>query len=113
MARLYANENFPLATVEALRWLGHDVLTTFESGKSGQAFPDDAVLAYATSENHILLTHNRRHFIRLHLENASHGGIITCTVDPDFEALAQRIDDVLANQDNMEGRLLRVNRPPE
>lgn len=27
MARLYANENFPLRVVEALRQLGHDVLT--------------------------------------------------------------------------------------
>lgn len=30
MARLYANENFPLPAVEELRRLGHDVLTTYE-----------------------------------------------------------------------------------
>lgn len=30
MARLYANENFPLPVVEALRRLGHDVLTIQE-----------------------------------------------------------------------------------
>ena len=28
MARLYANENFPLPVVNELRRLGHDVLTT-------------------------------------------------------------------------------------
>ena len=32
MARLYANENFPLPVVEELRHLGHDVLTMQEAG---------------------------------------------------------------------------------
>jgi len=37
MARLYANENFPLPVVEALRRLGHDVLTIQHKGDlSGQ-----------------------------------------------------------------------------
>ena len=39
MARIYANENFPLSTVEELRRLGHDVLTTFESGRAGKGSP--------------------------------------------------------------------------
>ena len=33
MARLYADENFPLPVVEELRQLGHDVLTIQESGR--------------------------------------------------------------------------------
>ena len=37
MADCYANENFPLPVVEALRELGHNLLTTYESGKAGQA----------------------------------------------------------------------------
>lgn len=37
MASCYANENFPLPVVEALRQLGHDLLTTYESGKASQA----------------------------------------------------------------------------
>ena len=41
MARLYANENFPLPVVEHLRELGHDVLTTTEAGRHDQALPDD------------------------------------------------------------------------
>jgi hypothetical protein len=40
MAKLYANENFPLPIVEELRRLGHDVLTIQESGKAGQAMSD-------------------------------------------------------------------------
>ncbi len=65
MARIYANENFPLPVVEELRRLGHDVLTTFESGRAGQRLPDDQVLAFAVGENRILLTHNRRHLCPL------------------------------------------------
>jgi Domain of unknown function (DUF5615) len=48
LARLYSNENFPFAAVEALREFGHDVLTTLEAGKAGQAILDDEVLQFAT-----------------------------------------------------------------
>ena len=41
MARLYANENFPLPVVEELRRLGHNVLTIHETGKSGQSISDE------------------------------------------------------------------------
>ena len=84
MARLYANENFPLPAVLELRQLGHDVLTVVETGKAGQAVPDDEVLAFATAEGRAVLTVNRRHFIRLHGEQPDHAGIVVCTFDPDF-----------------------------
>jgi len=48
MARLYADENFPLPVVEALRALGHDVLTIYEDGKGNQGYPDELVLRGAT-----------------------------------------------------------------
>ncbi len=32
MARLYSNENVPMPTVDALRLMGHDVLTAVEAG---------------------------------------------------------------------------------
>ena len=76
MARCYANENFPFPTVEALRGLGHDVLTTVESGRAGQAMPDADVLAFAVAEDRIVITLNRRHFIRLHYTTPTHAGII-------------------------------------
>jgi hypothetical protein len=76
MARLYSNENFPLPSVEALRTRGHDVLTSLESGKAGQAIPDEAVLAFAVNDERILLTLNRKHFIRLHALKPNHAGII-------------------------------------
>jgi len=46
MARLYANENFPLPVVEELRRLGHDVLTIQETGKAGQSVPSVILTAF-------------------------------------------------------------------
>jgi hypothetical protein len=111
MARCYANENFPFPTVEVLRGLGHDVLTTVESGRAGQAIPDVEVLAFAVAEERIVITLNRRHFIRLHHTTPTHTGIIVCTFDLDFAALAQRIHTALEAHPQMGGRLVRVNRP--
>lgn len=48
--RLYADEHFPLQVVVALRQLGHDVLTTQDSGHAGQAVSDPAILTFATSQ---------------------------------------------------------------
>ncbi|QUV83583.1 DUF5615 family PIN-like protein [Chloracidobacterium sp. D] len=111
MARLYANENFPLPAVRELRRLGHDVLTSYESGQAGQAVADEDVLAFAVTETRILITFNRKHFIHLHQMHADHAGIIVCTFDPDFKALAQRIHDALLAQPEMAGQLVRINRP--
>jgi Domain of unknown function (DUF5615) len=111
MAWCYANENFPLPAVEALRRLGHDVLTTAESGRAGQAIPDADVLAFAMVEQRIMVTLNRRHFIRLHHTTPAHAGIVVCTFDPDFTALAQRIHSAVESQPQMAGHLVRVNRP--
>ena len=111
MAKFYAKENFPLAAVESLRHLGHDVLTTAEHGKAGQAIPDADVLGFAITETRILMTLNRRHFIRLHADTPDHEGIIVCTIDSNFEALAQRIHDAVKGQSKMTGQLFRVNRP--
>ena len=111
MTDIYANENFPRQTVEMLRQLGHDVLTTAESGKGGQSIPDDEVLQFAAEQKRVLVTFNRKHFFRLHRENSNHAGIIACTVDIDFTGLANRIHAALQANPNMTGKLVRVNRP--
>ena len=113
MAKLYTNENFLQPAVEALRVLGHDVLTTLDSGNAGQAISDPEVLAFATANERVVVTFNRKHFIRLHQENDDHTGIIVCTVDVDFEGLAQRIHDALEASSDMNGKLIRINRPNE
>jgi len=66
MARLYANENFPLPVVEELRGLGHDVLTMQEAGQANQSMADESVLAFARVQGRVLLSLNRKHFIRFH-----------------------------------------------
>lgn len=106
MARLYADENFPQPVVESLRAKGHDVLTTQDSGKAGQAIPDDEVLAFAIEEKRIVVTFNRKHFIRLHNENNHHTGIVVCTVDNDFRGLAERIHIELESKLNLDGKLV-------
>ncbi|HEX3625797.1 MAG TPA: DUF5615 family PIN-like protein [Verrucomicrobiae bacterium] len=109
MARLYSNENFPLPVVEKLRSLGHDVLTIQETGKADQSLADDKVLAFATEANRVLVTLNRRHFIRLHQSSSAHAGIIVCTFDADFEGQAERIHNAIGTE-SLTGKLIRVNR---
>jgi hypothetical protein len=112
MARFYANENLPAQVVAEMRRLGHDVLTSLDAGKANSAVPDNEVLAFAVAEDRILLTHNRRHFLRLHLHRtADHAGIVACTFDPDFCRQAQRIDAAVAAEPEMTNKLVRVNRP--
>jgi uncharacterized protein with PIN domain len=111
MFRLYANENFPLETVQVLRNLGYDVLTTHEIGKSNLKIPDDEVLLFAISENRAILTVNRKDFIKLHRENSIHAGIIVCTKNDDFENFAVCIHNALTpyNED-ISNQLIRVYR---
>jgi predicted nuclease of predicted toxin-antitoxin system len=111
VARFYADENFPLLVVEMLRQLGHDVLTTAEAGTAGRGIPDEEVLAFATGQNRILITLNRRHFVKLHQTQPRHSGIMTCTYDPDAAGQARRIHEVIAGSGHVGGKLIRVNRP--
>ena len=111
MASLYTNENFPYPSVEVLRRLGHVVLTVQETGKASQATGDAEVMAVARTHRAAVVTLNRRHFIRLHQQSADHFGVIVCTFDPDFEALAGRIHAVIESNQPLDGKLLRVNRP--
>lgn len=109
-ARLYSNENFPLPVVEELRRLGHDVLTTHDIGKSNAGIPDEEVLSFASSHGRAVLTHNRRDFIRLHRLNSSHSGIVVCTDNSDFRALAAKVHAELLKMESLTGQLVRVNR---
>ena len=111
MARLYADENFPLPVVEELRLLGHDVVTLQERGHGDEAVADSEVLALATAEGRAVLTLNRRDFLRLHRDGGGDAGMIVCTIDPDFPRQAARIHDALAALSDLRGLVIRVNRP--
>jgi predicted nuclease of predicted toxin-antitoxin system len=111
VARFYANENFALPVVGHLRERGHEVLTVLEAGKAEQSISDQEVLSFASDDNRCVLTFNRKHFIRLHGDNPNHAGIIVCTYDPDFVALADRIHGEVSKRTSLRGELLRINRP--
>lgn len=110
MASFYANENFPRRTVEALRTMGHDVLTTQDAGNAGKAIPDDEVLDFATRAGRAVLTLNRRDFIRLHKQGVAHAGIVVCTEDLDPASQAARVHDSVGTLPTLAGQLVRVYR---
>ena len=111
MARLLADENFPIPVCKHLQALGHDLVTLAELGKANVALDDEAVLALATTENRTVLSHNRRDFLRLHRKDTGHAGIVICTYDPDFARQASRISQALDDVRELSGQLVRVNRP--
>jgi hypothetical protein len=79
VARLLADENFPLPVVEEHRRLGHDIETVLDAGIAGQGVSDPDVLEYAVGRGRAVLTLNRKHFIRLHRQRPDHAGIVVCT----------------------------------
>jgi predicted nuclease of predicted toxin-antitoxin system len=111
MARLYADEHYPLGITLHLRRLGHDVLTVQDAGKAGQKISDPDVLRFAIAQNRAVITQNRKDFIRLHRLQPQHSGIIICTFDPTWEALALRVHEAITLEDSLQGKLIRVVRP--
>ncbi|MCI0457029.1 MAG: DUF5615 family PIN-like protein [Gemmataceae bacterium] len=110
MAQLFADENVPKQLVEALRLLGHDVVTAHEAGRANQAIPDPDVLAHAALLGRAVLTGNRRDFHRLHAAFPAHAGIITFTDDADIGALAARVHASLATVTSLAGVLIKITR---
>jgi hypothetical protein len=113
LAQFYADQIFRYPVVEVLRGLGRDVLTAHQAGRAGLGIDDDAVLADAAAADRILLTQNRRDFIRRHNAGMPHQGIVVCTYDPDAGALARRINAAVAAIGAPSRWLVRVNRSPK
>lgn len=108
MVRLYADEQFPRQVVELLREFGYDILTTNESGNAG--ISDEAVLDFATKENRAILTFNRRDFFKLHKLKPNHSGIIACKADTNWNRLVKGINIAISSEDDLTGKVIRVNR---
>ena len=89
---LYLNENVAVGLVALLSQRGIRAVHTLNVGNRGVS--DEAQLEYAASLGYILLTHNRRHFRRLHNvwvgSGKKHAGIIVVGyAEP--ERLAERV----------------------
>jgi hypothetical protein len=111
VASFYADENFRYPVVEALRRLGHDVLTCQEAGRAGQGIDDEIVLDDVREKSRILLTQNRGDFKKLHSKGLLHQGIVVCTYDRDTAALAQRIVEAVSQEQPGGCWLVSVVRP--
>jgi predicted nuclease of predicted toxin-antitoxin system len=108
MSKLFADEDVDHRVVLRLRALGHDVVTVMDVHRRG--LRDAEQLAFASGSERILLTFNRADFHALHRQGAAHAGIITCTRDPDIEALVRRIHAALLDHVVMAGVLVKVVR---
>ncbi|MBX9626909.1 MAG: DUF5615 family PIN-like protein [Gemmataceae bacterium] len=110
MAALYADEHVRFSLADALRALGHDVLTARDDGRAGQGIRDPLVLAPATQLGRAVLTNNRWDYHKLHRRQPNHAGIVTYT-DDDFQPLADRIHVAVSALPSLVGLLVRVTRP--
>lgn len=112
MFKFYTDEGFPRPTALAFRNLGHDVLTCQEAGKANQNISDEDVVTFATTLDRIVLTVNCRDFIKIHRQFYAHAGIIACTEDLQFEALALRIHEAVSNHEGaLTNQLIRIYKP--
>ena len=75
---LYLDEHVQFALREALKARGVHVLTTQEAGNIGK--DDVSQLIFASQDDRVIFSYNKRHFARLHYEwmtrKRSHGGIV-------------------------------------
>jgi hypothetical protein len=111
MARCLSDESFSLRVVHELRAFGHDTLTARDISLANRGIGDLDIFRVAVADGRAILTHDRRDYVRLHMQQPRHAGIVICTYDPDVRRLAQRIHDAVAGLDSLAGRLIRINRP--
>jgi predicted nuclease of predicted toxin-antitoxin system len=112
MARLLADEQFPLPVVHNLQARGHNIVTAQDAGLSST--PDPVVLAVATAASRAVLTQDRDYIV-LHKHGATHAGIVYASENLDVDVLAECIHNALASNPDLTGRLVRVyrqNKPP-
>jgi hypothetical protein len=111
MADLLADENFSLRVVRELRKLGHDVLTSREAGLANRGAGDPDIFEAAVAAGRTILTNDRRDYVRIHMRQPRHAGIVICTYDPDAGRLARRIHAAISAHVSLAGMLIRVTRP--
>jgi Domain of unknown function (DUF5615) len=69
------------------------------------------VLDFAISQNRAVITLNYNHFKNLHKQVKTHSGIVICSRNDDWDIFVDCIDMALREEESIEGKLIRVNRP--
>jgi hypothetical protein len=111
MTDFYSNENFPQDLVNALKWLDHEVLTSYEAGQANQGISDEDVLKFAHARRKVIITLNREDFIDLHRKGQEHNGIMLCKEDRDYQGQALKIHEfILTDNQSLKGRLIRIKK---
>lgn len=108
MARLYLDEDVHEDISWKLREKGHDVQTSNEAGNSNKRNSDSYQLNYATENNRVIITNNRRDFNKEHIESSGHKGVISGNHDKNLDRFASQIDAVIKNN-NLENVNIRAN----
>jgi hypothetical protein len=95
--RIYADEDIDARVVGALRKRGFDIVTASEAGLLGRS--DDEHMGYAAASGRVVLTCNRRHFRRLHVQlrraGQLHPGVALLPKSPSVERMVVRASMLL------------------
>ena len=109
IVRLLANENIPLATVEALRAAGEDVLSVTEDSPGAT---DEAVIQWAKREERIVVTFDRDYGeLVFHHRLPPPAGVLYMRFEPKSpKEPAVFIEQLKEDGVELEGRFTVVNR---
>ena len=111
MHLILQDEDVPSMAVEELRRLGHDVISLNDLALNNIGLPDDEVLEVAIALGRAVVTHNKKHYIRLHrITEGRHTGLIVCSRFDDPLLLAEKIHRQISKYDSLETMLIRINR---
>jgi len=105
---LLGDEDFNHKVLKGLADASYDVTSIRDLGLDRQWFSDEDVLKTAIELGRIVLTHNKRDFIRLHRKTNQHPGIITCYQTSDHDTLTGKILQLLEEVDSFENNLFRI-----
>ncbi len=114
----YLDEDVGLTIADGLKEDGHDVVLAVEHGHRSAAhgWDDKSQLLYASGHGRVLVTHNRRHFRKLHArfqrKGMAHAGIILLTSNAKPERIAAGLRrELLAIRGSLSNQVLLVQAP--
>jgi hypothetical protein len=110
MARLVAQDNFPLPVIEELRQFGHDIVTVPADGVSRDALAANAALPRSPdARRRVWLTLDPDQSAGAHRAAPNHSGIVAVRPGKTYAGLAQRIHDALKAHARISRQLVIVD----